>query len=387
MDGRHEIRVKLDKIYFQDDSEVFDTELDLTPYQSVASVPARCDHQPATRLGHVVTWLEIGTQMTCISPADLDVLVETQSPQIDDLAAVSAIGNTPLLRLRRLPMRHGLPDTVELWLKAEWTNPGGSVKDRPALNIVRSALASGKIGRGQTLLDATSGNTGIAYAMLGAAIGFPVELVVPGSASDERRRILAAYGARVIYSDPYDGSNGAIRLARERAANAPERYFYADQYANPANPASHVATTGPEIWRQTDGRITHFVAGLGTTGTLMGVGRYLKSRNHDVSLVAVQPSESFHGIEGLKHLPTAIVPDIYDADLPDRQLAAETELAFDLARELACSEGLFVGTSTGAAIAAAIQVGREIAKQDERAVIVAIAPDGGSKYLSTGLWS
>jgi cysteine synthase B len=284
-------------------------------------------------------------------------------------------------------MRHGLPDTVELWLKAEWTNPGGSVKDRPALNIVRSALASGKLGRGQTLLDATSGNTGIAYAMLGAAVGFPVELVVPGSASDERRRILAAYGARVIYSDPYDGSNGAIRLARERAADAPERYFYADQYTNPANPAAHVATTGPEVWRQTDGRITHFVAGLGTTGTLMGVGRYLKSRNSGVSLVAVQPSESFHGIEGLKHLPTAIIPEIYDAGVPDHQLTVETELAFDLSRELACSEGLFVGTSTGAAIAAAIHVGREAARQDERAVIVAIAPDGGGKYLSTGLWS
>lgn len=325
--------------------------------------------------------------MTCVSPADLNVQVESPIQHIDDLAAVSAIGSTPLLRLRRLARRHGLPDTVELWLKAEWTNPGGSVKDRPALNIVRSALTLGHLGRGRTLLDATSGNTGIAYAMLGAAIGFPVELVVPGSASDERRRILAAYGARVTYSDPYDGSNGAIRLARERAANAPDRYFYADQYANPANPAAHVATTGPEVWRQTDRRLTHFVAGLGTTGTMMGVGRYLKSRNPAVSLVAIQPSESFHGIEGLKHLPTAIVPDIYDAGVPDRQLTVETESAFDLARELACSEGLFVGTSTGAAVAAAIKVGHEVAGQDGRAVIVAIAPDGGSKYLSTGLWS
>jgi S-sulfo-L-cysteine synthase (O-acetyl-L-serine-dependent) len=329
----------------------------------------------------------MGTQMTCTSPAELDVLEAPQAPNIDDLAAVSAIGNTPLLRLRRLPARHRVPDTVELWLKAEWTNPGGSVKDRPALNIVRTALANGELGRGQTLLDATSGNTGIAYAMLGAAIGFPVELVVPGSASDERRRILAAYGARVIYSDPYDGSNGAIRLARERAANAPGRYFYADQYSNPANPAAHVATTGPEIWLQTHGLVSHLVAGLGTTGTLMGAGRALKSRDPSVSLVAVQPSESFHGIEGLKHLPTAIVPAIYDAGLPDRQMTVETELAFDVARELACSEGLFVGTSTGAAVAAAIQLGQELAERGDRAVIVAIAPDGGGKYLSTGLWS
>jgi len=318
---------------------------------------------------------------------ELEGIVEQSIPRLDDLAAVSAIGNTPLLRLRRLPVRHGLPDSVELWLKAEWTNPGGSVKDRPALSIVRDALASGALGRGQTLLDATSGNTGIAYAMLGAAIGFPVELVVPGSASDERRRILSAYGARVIYSDPYDGSNGAIREARERAANAPGRYYYADQYANPANPAAHGASTGPEIWRQTNGRVSHFVAGLGTTGTMMGVGRYLKSRNPDVLLVAVQPAESFHGIEGLKHLPTAIVPAIYDAAVPDHQVAIDTDFAFDVTRELACTEGLFVGTSTGAAIGAAIDVGKVVADQGGRAVIVVIAPDGGAKYVSTGLWS
>ncbi len=329
--------------------------------------------------------------MSSAIPAGIDLLVEPASGQaqvrLDELAAVSAIGNTPLLRLRRLPARHGLPETVEVWLKAEWTNPGGSIKDRPALGIIRAALASGELGRGKTLLDATSGNTGIAYAMLGAAIGFPVELVVPGSASDERKRILASYGARTVYSDPYDGSNGAIRLARERAGNAPERYFYADQYANPANPAAHVATTGPEIWRQTNGRVTHLVAGLGTTGTLMGAGRYLKSRNPDVSLVAVQPSESFHGIEGLKHLPTAIVPSIYDASVPDVQVGIETDDAFDVARELACCEGLFAGTSTGAALAAALRLGRDLAVRGERAVIVAIAPDGGSKYLSTGLWA
>lgn len=329
--------------------------------------------------------------MSSTIPAGIDLFVEPSfdptQVRLDEFAAVSAIGNTPLLRLRRLPARHGLPETVEVWLKAEWTNPGGSIKDRPALGIVRAALASGQLGRGKILLDATSGNTGIAYAMLGAAIGFPVELVVPGSASDERKRILSAYGAQTVYSDPYDGSNGAIRLARERAANAPARYFYADQYSNPANPAAHVATTGPEIWRQTDGRITHLVAGLGTTGTLMGAGRFLKSRNPDVSLVAVQPAESFHGIEGLKHLPTAIVPTIYDAAVPDIQVGIETDDAFDAARELACCEGLFAGTSTGAALAAALRLGRDLAVHGEHGVIVAIAPDGGSKYLSTGLWA
>lgn len=300
---------------------------------------------------------------------------------------MAAIGNTPLLRLRSLPARHGLPESVEIWLKTEWSNPGGSIKDRPALEIVRTALVSGELRPGKTLLDATSGNTGIAYAMLGAAIGFPVELVVPASASDERKRILAAYGARVVYSDPYDGSNGAIRTARERAANASERYFYADQYSNPANPAAHVATTGPELWRQTNGRMTHLVAGLGTTGTLMGAGRFLKGKRPDLSLVAVQPTESFHGIEGLKHLPTAIVPNIYDPAVPDLQMGVETDEAFDVTRELACSEGLFAGASTGAALAAAIDLGRDLAGRGERAVIVAIAPDGGGKYLSTGLWS
>ncbi len=306
---------------------------------------------------------------------------------LDASAVAQAIGNTPLLPLRKLAARHGLPANIELWLKAEWTNPGGSVKDRPALAIVRCAFASGQLGNGKILLDATSGNTGIAYAMLGAALDFPVELVIPGSASDERKQILAAYGARIVLSDPYDGSNGAIRLAREMAANAPDRYFYADQYNNSANPAAHAETTGPEIWRQTEGRITHFVAGLGTTGTLMGAGRYLKRRNPNVTLVGVQPDESFHGIEGLKHLPTAIVPGIYNPNVPDIQATVTTDEAFDTARELACTEGFFAGTSTGASLAAALRLGQELAREGQAAVIVAIAPDGGAKYLSTGLWS
>jgi cysteine synthase B len=306
---------------------------------------------------------------------------------IHDIAAVRAIGNTPLLPLRRIAEHHGLPESVEVWLKAEWTNPGGSIKDRPALSIVRSALANDQLGLGQVLLDATSGNTGIAYAMLGAAIGFPVELVVPGSASDERKQMLEAYGARVTFSDPYDGSDGAIKLAREIAASDPERFFYADQYGNAANPLAHEQTTGPEVWEQTGGRITHFVAGLGTTGTLMGTGRYLKRRNPSIRLVAVQPSEAFHGIEGLKHLPTAIVPTIYDASVPDEQLAVDTDEAFDTVRSLARLEGLFAGTSTGAALSAAIRIGREAAEEGRPAVIVSVAPDGGAKYLSTGLWA
>ena len=302
-------------------------------------------------------------------------------------AIVAAIGNTPLLPLWRLAEEAGLPSSVELWLKAEWANPGGSIKDRPALRIVRDALGAGQLASGRALLDATSGNTGIAYAMLGAALGFPVELVVPGSASAERLRILAGYGAAVTLSDPYEGSDGAIRLARERAAWAPERYFYADQYTNPANPAAHAATTGPEIWSQTGGRVTHLVAGLGTTGTLMGVGRALKQRDRSVNLVGVQPADAFHGIEGLKHLPTAIMPGIYDPAVPDRHVDVETEAAFAAARLLARVEGMFVGASAGAAAAAALRVGRELAATGQPGVVVVIAPDGGGRYLSTGLWA
>lgn len=303
------------------------------------------------------------------------------------VAAVASIGNTPLFRLHNLAAQAGLPDSVELWLKAEWTNPGGSIKDRPALAIIRAAIADGRLRPGATLLDSTSGNTGIAYALLGAALEIPVELIVPGSASRERQQILKAYGATVTLSDPYDGSNGAIQEARERASTGGDRYFYADQYRNPANPAAHFTGTGPEIWSQTGGRLTHLVAGLGTTGTLMGIGRYLKARKPSVELAAVQPAESFHGIEGLKHLPTAIVPDIYDETVPDRQIGIETDAAFDLTRALAKAEGLFAGASTGAALAGAIALGRELAARGEPAMIVAVAPDGGGRYLSTGLWS
>jgi cysteine synthase B len=304
-----------------------------------------------------------------------------------EIAVVRAIGDTPLLPLRRLAERHGIRPEIDLNLKAEWNNPGGSVKDRPALAIVEDALASGELGPHSALLDSTSGNTGIAYAMLGAAIGFEVVLVLPGSASIERKRILRAYGATIVESDPYDGSNGAIRHARALAADQPGHYFYANQYGNPANPRAHYESTGPELWRQTGGRITHLVAGLGTTGTLMGTGRFLRRAQPAVELVAVQPADAFHAIEGLKHLPTAIVPDIYDASLPDRQMAIDTDEAYEVTRELARVEGLFCGTSTGAAVAAMLRRAGELSTVGEPAVMVAIAPDGGAKYLSTGLWS
>lgn len=302
-------------------------------------------------------------------------------------SVVRAIGGTPLLRLDKFADRLGLPVNVELWLKAEWTNPGGSVKDRPAHCIVLAALSSGELGDGKILLDATSGNTGIAYAMLGAAFDFPVELVMPETASEERKVILKAYGADVVDSDPYEGSNGAIEHARELASRHPDRYFYANQYGNPQNPHAHYSSTGPEIWSQSRKRVTHLVAGLGTTGTLMGAGKFLTDLNPDISLVAVQPSESFHGIEGLKHLQSAIVPSIYDESLPDLHIGVDTEDAYAFARELALVEGLFAGTSSGAALAGAARLAREFVDHDEGAVIVAVAPDGGGKYLTTELWS
>ncbi len=304
---------------------------------------------------------------------------------VEESAVVQSIGETPLVRLRRLEAHWRLPDSIELYLKLEWVNPGGSIKDRTALSIIRAGITDGSLTPGRTLIDATSGNTGIAYAMLGAALGIPVTLVVPESASDERKRTLTAYGAEVIFSDPYEGSDGAIRLVREIAAAGTDRFFYADQYNNPANILAHTRTTGPEIWRQTEGKLTHFVAALGTTGTLMGAGSFLKTRGH-VTLVGVQPAEAFHGIEGLKHLPTAIVPGIFNPALPDRIVGIDTENAFAAARALARVEGFFAGSSTGANLAAAAGLVVELARQGEPARIVMIGCDAGSRYLTTGLW-
>lgn len=325
--------------------------------------------------------------MTCLAPLQ-ECHSESTARRLaafDRTAVIQAIGNTPLVRLVRFERHLGLPDSIAIHLKTEWVNPGGSIKDRTGRSIVRAAFAAGELGEGQTLIDATSGNTGIAYALLGAALDVPVTLVVPGSASAERKRTLAAYGANVVYSDPYDGSDGAIRLVREMAAHPGSGCFYADQYNNPANVAAHITTTGPEIWRQSSGELTHFVAALGTTGTLMGCGTFFRERG-DVELIGVQPAEAFHGIEGLKHLPTAIVPGIFDPDLPDRIEGIDTEEAFDAARTIARIEGFFVGSSTGANLAAAARIAREVADRQESAYIVAIGCDGGSRYLTTGLW-
>jgi S-sulfo-L-cysteine synthase (O-acetyl-L-serine-dependent) len=314
-----------------------------------------------------------------------DGTVATIDSALENTSVVRSIGNTPLVRLRRLEQHLDLPASIEIHLKIEWVNPGGSIKDRTALSIIQAAIAAGDLDRGQTLIDATSGNTGIAYAMLGAALGIPVTLVVPGSASEERKRTLAAYGAHIVYSDPYEGSDGAIRLVRDLVTDTDRDYFYADQYNNQANAVAHFTTTGPEIWDQTSGELTHFVAALGTTGTLMGAGRFFRHRG-TVELIGVQPAEAFHGIEGLKHLPTAIVPGIFDPSLPDRIEGVDTEEAFDAARLLARIEGYFAGSSTGANLAAAARLGSELAREGQAACIVAVGCDGGSRYLSTGLW-
>ncbi len=290
------------------------------------------------------------------------------------------VGNTPLIRLERITA--DLSPQVEIYAKAEWFNPGGSVKDRPALEIIREAEESGLLTPDKVLLDATSGNMGIAYAMFGAARGFRVRLVIPENASPERIGVLRAYGAELVFSDPLEGSDGAIREAQRLAAADPEHTFYADQYNNPANWRAHFRTTGLEVWQQTGGRVTHFVAGLGTSGTLMGAGRRLKAFNPDIQLIGVQPDSPFHGLEGLKHMATAIVPGIYRPELVDRQLSVRTEEAYAMVRRLAREEGLFVGVSAGAALVAALEVAREL----ERGVIVTVFPDSGYKYLSERFW-
>jgi cysteine synthase B len=303
---------------------------------------------------------------------------------------VDLIGYTPLIRLRRVT--RDLPDSIEIYGKAEWFNPGGSVKDRPAWNIVRTAIERGELRGGKRLLDATSGNTGIAFAMIGAALGFGVTLCMPANVSTERKRILKAYGAEVIYTDPLESSDGAIRKARELYAQHPDRYYYADQYNNPANWQAHYETTGVEIWQQTEGRITHFVAGLGTTGTFVGVGRRLREYRRDIQLIALQPDSPFHGLEGLKHLETAIVPGIYDPTLADANLAISTEDAYAMARRLAREEGLLVGVSAAAAVVGSLRVAEAILRDAEtrgiepHAVIVTILCDSADKYLSERFW-
>lgn len=293
------------------------------------------------------------------------------------------IGNTPLLRLARITA--DLPG-IEIYGKAEYFNPGGSVKDRPALNMLQEGERAGKLDASRTILDATSGNTGIAYAMVAAAKGYRVKLCLPGNASPERKRILKAYGAEIVYTDPGEGSDGAIRKCREIFAADPERYFYPDQYNNPANWKAHFETTGPEIIEQTGGRITHFIAALGTSGTFVGVTRRLKQELPHVQCFSAQPSSGFHGLEGLKHMPTAIVPGIYDEKLADRNLWLETEDAHRMVKRLAREEGVLVGISAGGNVTAALKVGRELHAEGKQGVIVTILCDGADKYLSEHFW-
>lgn len=295
---------------------------------------------------------------------------------------LAQIGNTPLLDLSDFAHRLGVSPGVTLRAKAEWMNPGGSVKARAALRMVEDAEQDGRLTPDKIIIDSTSGNTGIALALIGAVKGYPVHLVMPSNVSVERKALIKAYGARLIESDPLEGSDGAIAVVRAIVAGAPRRYFYADQYNNPANWQAHYATTGPEIWRQSAGGVTHFIAGLGTTGTFMGVGRYLKARNHDVELIAVQPEDELSVIEGLKHLETAIVPGIYEAGLADSFLGVAADDAWTMTRRLARQAGLFVGISGGAAVHDAIELAHEV----RSGCIVTILPDDGSKYVSLGLF-
>ena len=296
-------------------------------------------------------------------------------------AVEQLIGNTPLLHLPRLTA-HLNPD-VAIYAKAEWANPGGSIKDRPALNIIRQAEKRGDLKPGITLLDSTSGNMGIAYAMIGAAHGFKVKLVVPANASPERLSILRAYGAEVVLSDPTEGSDGAIRVVREIYQAEPDRYFFANQYNNQDNWKAHYKTTAPEIWQQTKGKVTHFLAGLGTSGTLMGVGLQLREYNPQIRLIGLQPDSPFHGLEGLKHMPTAIKPGIYDETIIDEQISVQTEEAHGMCRRVAREDGLLIGISAGAALTGAVRIAETVTE----GVIVTILPDSAAKYLSDPFWA
>ena len=295
------------------------------------------------------------------------------------------IGNTALLGFRRVT-RH-LPPNIRIFAKAEWQNPGGSVKDRAAARIIRAAEADGRLAPGKTIMDSTSGNTGIAYAMIAAAKGYGVKLFLPSNVSPERIAILRAYGVDLAFTDPLEGSDGALKAARELAAKDPQNYFYADQYSNPANWQAHYDGTGLEIWQQTGGQVTHFVAGLGTSGTLMGSGRRLRQCNPAVKIVSVEPDSPFHGLEGLKHMNSAIQPGIYDPDFADVKLGIRTEDAYAMARRLAREEGYLVGISAAAAMVGCLEIAEELAQQGQAAVIATLFPDNAYKYLREAFWS
>jgi S-sulfo-L-cysteine synthase (O-acetyl-L-serine-dependent) len=289
------------------------------------------------------------------------------------------VGNTPLLELPSISRE--VPG-VRILGKAEWYNPGGSVKDRPALWMIRDGENRGDLGPGKVILDATSGNTGIAYAWIGASLGYKVKLCMPKNASEERKKILRAYGVEVVLTDPGEGSDGAIREARRLHAEDPERYFYPDQYTNPANPRAHYESTAPEIWEQTDGEITHFVAGLGTSGTFVGTATRLKEYNPEIKVISFEPDSPFHGLEGMKHMASAIVPEIYNPTIADENLGTPTEDAYDMVKRIAREEGILVGVSAGAAVATSLRVAREL----ESGVIVTVLCDSADKYLSESFW-
>lgn len=289
------------------------------------------------------------------------------------------VGHTPLLRVRLFEREF---PSVEVYGKAEWFNPGGSVKDRAALSMIEDGERRGALTHDKTIIDSTSGNTGIAYALVGAAKGYRVKLVMPGNVSAERKALVTAYGAEIVYSDAGEGSDGAIRMVRDMVALDPDAYFYPDQYSNDANWRAHYEGTAVEILEQTSGRLTHFIAGLGTTGTFVGTSRRLKEHDASIRTIAVQPEDSFHGLEGLKHLPTAIVPEIWDASIADEVWDAPTEPAYDIARAVARTEGLLVGHSSGAALWAV----RRLAETVKEGVVVTVFPDSGDRYLSTGLY-
>ena len=295
-------------------------------------------------------------------------------------SVLDLIGNTPLLEIRHIT--DGLPSDVKIYAKLEGMNPGGSVKDRPAWRMVQEGLRTKKLRPGKTILDSTSGNTGIALAMVGSVLHYPVELVMPGNVSAERKHIIGAYGAKVTYSDPMEGSDGAIRLCRKLLEADPERYFKPDQYFNPMNPQAHYENTGPEIYRQTNGKVTHFVAGIGTGGTVMGTGRYLKEVNPKIQIIAVEPDDALHGLEGLKHMATSIVPGIYHEEELDDKIPVSTEDAYSMVYRLSQEEGVLVGQSSGAAMFASIKLARKL----RAGTIVTIFPDFGDKYLTTNLW-
>ena len=317
--------------------------------------------------------------MAQVSPNLRLVQARSEAPaKVDSI--LDLIGNTPLVEIRRLG--EGLAKGVKVFAKLEGCNPGGSVKDRPAWRMIQEGLRTQKLKPGKTILDSTSGNTGIALAMVGAVLDYPVELVIPANVSVERKQIINAYGAKMLFSDPMEGSDGAIRLCRKILETDPEKYFKPDQYFNPMNPRAHYENTGPEIYRQTNQTISHFVAGIGTGGTIMGIGRYLKEVNRSIQVIAVEPDDALHGLEGLKHMASSIVPGIYHEEELDSKIPVSTEDAYAMVYRLSQEEGLLVGQSSGAALFAALQVARKL----RSGTVVTLFPDFGDKYLTTNLW-